>query len=100
MLTFPDDFLWGVSTSAHQVEGRNTSNQWSAWERLGRIRSGDRNHGACDWWRESRRDLDLCRELGLNAIRISLDWGRLEPVEGHWSRETVHHYRSLLDEIR
>ena len=100
MLTFPDDFLWGVSTSAHQFEGQNTSNQWSTWERRGRIRSGDYTHGACDWWRESRRDLDLCRELGLNAIRISIDWGRLEPAEGQWSRETVYRYRSLLDEIR
>ena len=63
MLAFPADFLWGVSTSAHQFEGQNTVNQWAAWERQGRIRSGDFNRDACDWWRESRRDLDLCREL-------------------------------------
>lgn len=100
MLPFPAGFLWGVSTSAHQFEGHNNHNQWAAWERLGRIRSGDRNRDACDWWRESRRDLDLCRELGLNAIRISVDWGRLEPAEGRWSRDAVHRYRSLLDEIR
>jgi beta-glucosidase len=100
MLQFPTGFQWGVSTSAHQFEGQNTYNQWSTWERHGRIRSGDRNRDACDWWRESRRDLDLCRELGLNAIRISVDWGRLEPAEGRYSRETIHRYRSLLDEIR
>ncbi len=100
MLLFPLDFCWGVSTSAHQFEGQNDHNQWAAWERQGRVRSGDRNRDACDWWRESRRDLDLCRELGLNAIRISIDWGRIEPTEGRYSRETIHRYRSLLDEIR
>lgn len=99
MLEFPESFLWGVSTSAHQFEGQNTSNQWAAWERLGRIRSGDFNRNACDWWRESRRDLELCRELGLNALRISVDWGRVEPSLGHWDRRTVHRYRVLLEEI-
>jgi beta-glucosidase len=99
MLSFPEGFLWGVSTSAHQFEGRNQHNQWAAWERQGRIRSGDRNRDACDWWRESRRDLDLCRELGLNAIRISVDWGRIEPNDGDLRRETIYRYRNLLDEI-
>lgn len=100
MLEFPAGFLWGVSTSAHQFEGQSTFNQWSAWERLGRIRSGDVNRDACDWWRESRRDLQLCRELGLNAIRISVDWGRIEPRFGQWDRGTVHRYRALIQEIR
>ncbi len=99
MLTFPSDFVWGVSTSAYQFEGGGSSNQWTTWERQGRIRSGDQNRNACDWWRETRRDLDLCRALGLDAIRISIDWGRVEPVQGETCRITLHRYRSLLDEI-
>ncbi len=31
LLKFPDNFLWGASTSSHQVEG-NTHNDWSQWE--------------------------------------------------------------------
>lgn len=100
MLSFPERFLWGVSTSAYQFEGRNTHNQWATWEKRGFIRSGDRNHEGCDWWLEPRRDLGLCRELGLNAIRVSVDWGRLEPHDGRWSREATHRYRSLLADIR
>lgn len=99
MLTFPEDFLWGVSTSAHQFEGGNAHNQWATWQQQGRIRSGDFNRYACDWWRESRRDLDLCRDLGLNAIRISVDWGRIEPRDGDWRRDTIYRYRALLEEI-
>ena len=100
MLTFPEGFLWGVSTSAHQFEGRNTHNQWSAWERKGRIRSGDSCRDACGWWHSSARDIHLCRELGLNSIRISVDWGRIEPRDCVWDRTAMHRYRSLLKEIR
>ena len=41
-------------------------------------------------------DLDLCRELGLNAIRISVDWGRVEPAEGKWNRSALARYRAIL----
>src|ERR1019366_15492 len=84
-VSFPDHFLWGVSTSSHQFEGGNTLNQWHDWERAGHIRSGTVSGEACDWWRNAERDLDLCSELGLNAIRISLEWSRMEPAYAHWS---------------
>jgi len=100
MLTFPQGFLWGVSTSAHQFEGRNSHNQWAAWERKGGIRSGDSCRDACGWWHSAERDIELCKGLGLNAIRISVDWGRIEPTECTWDRQSIHRYRSLLQAIR
>ncbi len=96
MLSFGRDFLWGVSTSAHQFEGGNIHNQWAAWELQGRIRSGDACGTACDWWRQAEADLDRCRDLGLNALRISVDWGRIEPREGEWDQRAVARYRALL----
>ncbi len=81
-LSFRPGFLWGVSTSAHQFEGGNLDNQWAAWERRGGIRSGHACAAACNWWERAEADLDLCYALGLNAIRISVDWGRVEPIEG------------------
>ena len=45
---------------------------------------------------KAEADLDLCRELGLNAIRISIDWGRVEPVEGQWNRSALARYRAML----
>ena len=95
-VSFPDNFLWGVSTSSHQFEGGNTLNQWHDWERAGRIRGGAPSGEACGWWRNAERDLDLCSELGLNAIRISLEWSRMEPAFGHWSREAVERYREII----
>ena len=60
---FPVGFAWGVASSAHQVEGGNFNNQWSAWERRGRIKSGDRAGLACDWWRNAEQDFDRAQHL-------------------------------------
>ncbi len=95
-LHFPHNFLWGVSTSAHQVEGGSTESQWSAWEAARRIKSGDRRGPACDWWRNAERDFDLAYGLGLNALRLSVDWSRLEPREGAWDDQAVARYRAML----
>lgn len=94
-VSFPDDFLWGVSTSSHQFEGANTMNQWHDWERAGHVRNGACG-AACNWWLRAERDLDLCQELGLNAIRISLEWSRMEPAFGHWSDAAVIRYREIV----
>ena len=49
--TFPEGFLWGTATAAHQVEGRNTNDTWYAWEQeTGRIVDGATATVACDWW--------------------------------------------------
>ena len=87
-LQFPEDFLWGVSTAAHQVEGDNC-NQWSDWEQAGRIKSGDSCGKACDWWENAERDFDIARDLGLKALRLSLEWSRIEPARGWTGPQTL-----------
>src|SRR5579871_2404651 len=95
----PPGFLWGVSTSAFQVEGDDNPSQWTAWEAAGRIKSGDRRNLACDWWRNAECDFDLARDLGLNALRLSVDWARLEPDEGCWSGPAFARYRTMLQAL-
>src|SRR5437879_1437403 len=95
-LRFPADFLWGVSTAAHQVEGGNDNNQWSAWEAAGRIKSGDRCGRACDWWNNAERDFDLAQEIGVNALRLSVEWSRIEPQEDQWDSRALERYRQML----
>ncbi|HWX55467.1 MAG TPA: family 1 glycosylhydrolase [Verrucomicrobiae bacterium] len=97
---FPADFAWGVSTSAHQVEGNNFNNQWSAWEKAGRIKSRDHVGLACDWWRNAEQDFDLARTLGVNALRLSLEWSRIEPREGTWDQDALSRYRAMLQALR
>jgi len=95
-LRFPKGFLWGVSTAAHQVEGNN-SNQWSDWEEAGRIKSGDECGKACDWWNNAERDFDIAQELGLKALRLSLEWSRIEPEEGGFDAQALQRYREMLE---
>ncbi len=97
-LRFPKDFLWGVSTAAHQVEGGN-SNQWSDWELAGRIKSGDSCGKACDWWENAERDFDIARDLGIKALRLSLEWSRIEPEEGRFDPAALHRYRQMLEAL-
>jgi beta-glucosidase len=97
---FPAGFVWGVATSAHQVEGGNVNNQWSAWEKKGRIKSGDHVGLACDWWRNAEQDFDRAQELGVNALRLSLEWSRIEPEEGCWNDEALERYREMLQALQ
>jgi beta-glucosidase len=98
-LKFPAGFLWGVSTAAHQVEGNNVASQWSAWEAAGRIRSGDRCGLACDWWCSAERDFDLAQSLGLNALRLSIEWSRIEPQPRNFDQTAICRYRQMLEAL-
>jgi len=95
---FPPGFLWGGATSAHQVEGDNTNNDWWAWEQAGRV--AQPSGRAADHYHRFREDFDLARELGHTAQRFSLEWSRIEPREGEWSREGLAHYGEVLDALR
>jgi beta-glucosidase len=97
---FPPDFAWGVATSAHQVEGATTNNQWHAWECNGRIKSGDRVGSACDWWRNAEADFDLAQSLGINALRLSVEWSRIEPSPDNWDQDALARYRQMLKALR
>ena len=95
---FPDSFLWGASTSAHQVEGGNTNNDWSAWEEAGHVSVSA--GAACDHFHRFRDDFDLARGLQHNAHRFSLEWSRIEPEEGHFSDEGLRHYGDVIDALK
>jgi beta-glucosidase len=90
-------FLWGAATSAHQVEGNTTSNDWWAWEQAtGAEKSGK----ACDHYARFADDFVLAKKLGHNAHRISIEWSRIQPRQGVWDREALEHYRAVLGNLR
>lgn len=99
-LTFPPDFRWGVATSSYQYEGDCENSQWHAWEKAGRIKNGDAAGLACDWWRHAERDFDLAQQLGLNALRLSVEWSRLEPRPNEWDAAAFARYRQMLQGLR
>jgi len=105
VLKFPNDFLWGAATSAHQVEGGN-SNDWSEWEksskRIKQLKKQDKNSDeyisskACDHYNKFKQDFDLAKSLNHNAHRFSIEWSRIEPEEGKINKGEIEHYRQVL----
>jgi beta-glucosidase len=94
---FPDGFLWGAATAAHQVEGNNLNNNWWKLEhdagQFGVQFSGD----AVDSYHRYREDMRLLADSGLNAYRFSLEWSRIEPSKGKFSRAELAHYRRMIE---
>jgi beta-glucosidase len=98
---FPEGFVWGTATAAHQVEGSNNNNDWAAWENQeGRIHKGDKAGLACDWWNGRwREDLDRAAEAGQTAHRLSVEWSRIQPAPNRWDEDALDRYRAILQGI-
>ena len=91
---FPPGFLWGAASAAHQVEGGNVWNDWWEYEQRGSV--PHRSEAACRHYELFARDFDLARSLGQNAHRFSIEWSRIEPQEGTWSRDAITHYADVI----
>jgi beta-glucosidase len=103
---FPSGFLWGASTSAYQIEGSPLADGAGAsiWHRFshipGRVAQGDTGDVACDHYRRWRDDVKLMKELGLQAYRFSIAWGRILPEgTGKVNQKGLDFYRALVDEL-
>ena len=97
-LNFPEGFLWGTATSAHQVEGNNIHNDWWEWEqtRPPEFRSGE----AADQYNRYEEDFGWVQSLGHNAHRLSIEWSRIEPEEGKFNQEEIDHYKKVLKTLK
>ena len=97
LLNFPRGFIWGSTTSSHQVEGNNNNNNWFAWEKAGNIPNRQSSGAACEWWSGRwREDFDRAVEIGQNAFRLSLEWSRIQPNPDRWDEGVLDHYRQII----
>jgi len=98
---FPDGFLWGAATSAHQVEGGNRWNDWWRFEQQpGAIRDGTVSGEACRHYQRFDEDFALAAADAHRAHRFSLEWSRIEPERGHIDAVAVAHYHAVLASLR
>ena len=93
----PASFLYGAASSSHQVEGNNSNNDWWHEEKAGKLPESKQ---ATDHYNRYAEDFGLAQQIGLNAMRISIEWSRIEPEPGHWNMEEVEHYRKVLLEMK
>ncbi|NLW95345.1 MAG: family 1 glycosylhydrolase, partial [Xanthomonadaceae bacterium] len=103
---FPEGFLWGAATAAHQIEGSPLADGAgpSIWTRFahtpGMTLNGDTGDVACDHYHRWKEDVRLMRELGLQAYRFSVSWSRILPGgTGRVNRKGLDFYSRLVDEL-
>jgi len=98
--SFPEGFVWGTATAAHQVEGGTWNNDWWAFEHTPGSGTVEPAGDACDHFWRYPSDIALLAGLGFGAYRFSLEWSRIEPDEGEFSINALDHYRRMIATTR
>ena len=99
---FRDDFVWGVASSAYQVEGRDPEdgcgkNIWDTFAEEGRILDGKDAYTACDHMHRYKEDYKLMKLLGIKAYRFSMSWARILPEgTGKVNEKAIAMYRDMI----
>lgn len=95
-MSFPKGFFFGAATAAHQVEGNNIHSDYWAQEQMPHSSFAEPSMDACDHYNRYEEDIALLAQAGLNAYRFSIEWARIEPVEGSYDMAEVEHYRRVI----
>jgi beta-glucosidase len=103
---FPAAFVWGAASAAYQIEGaaRTEGRGESVWDRFcatpGKVRNGDDGAVAIDFYHRYREDIELMRELGIDAFRFSVAWPRVLPGgTGAVNASGLDFYDRLVDAL-
>ncbi|PTP21863.1 6-phospho-beta-glucosidase [Vibrio splendidus] len=99
---FPEDFFWGASTSAYQVEGAwNEDGKGPSVIDMGKVVEGTTDFKVTsDHYHRYKEDVALFAELGLKAYRFSIAWTRIFPNgDGEVNQKGIEFYSNLIDEL-
>ena len=106
-MSYPKDFIWGVATSAGQIEGGwnedgRTPSVWDTFaEKPGKIFRGETPHIACDSYHRYARDIENMKKLGVNSYRMSIAWSRVMPQgTGAVNDKGLDYYKRVLTGLR
>lgn len=104
--SFPEEFKWGVATSAYQIEGAVAEDGrgesiWDVYSHTpGRVLNGDNGDIAADHYHRFREDVALMKELGVDSYRFSVSWPRVIPRGcGEVNKAGIEFYRKLVEAL-
>jgi beta-glucosidase len=101
---FGEDFIWGVSTAAVQIEGAHDADGKgeSVWDvftqKKGKIKGGHHHRIATDFYNRYQTDIDLIKQLNIPNFRFSISWSRILPNgTGEINQAGVDYYNRVID---
>jgi beta-glucosidase len=97
---FPKGFLWGAAIAGHQAEGDNVGSDAWLLENVQPTEFKEPSGSGVDHYRLYDQDIAMLAGAGLNTFRFSIEWARVEPVEGMFSVAAIGHYRDVLQACR
>ena len=103
---FKNEFVWGVASSAYQIEGSDKEdgrgrNIWDDFCDEGRVLGRQNAYVACDHYHRYKEDIALMRELGVKAYRFSISWARILPEgTGRVNQKAIAFYRDMIAEMK
>ena len=106
ILTFPKNFIWGVATSAYQIEGawNEDGRGLSIWDTFshtpGKIANNENGDIAADHYHRWKEDIALLSDMGIQAYRFSTAWPRIFPDgTGKVNKKGLDFYDRIVDEL-
>ncbi len=103
-MSFSKDFVWGVSTSAFQIEGAylHDGKGRSVWDDFcdtpKKVFGGHTGAVACDHFNRFKEDIKLMAQLGIKNYRFSISWPRVMPQgTGAVNKNGLRFYSELVD---
>lgn len=100
---FGSDFIWGVSTSAYQIEGAHNKDGkgpsiWDEFTNKGKAYKKQTGNLACDFYHRYEEDIELMAKLGIKNFRFSISWSRIFPNgKGEINQKGVAFYHQVID---
>ncbi|KAB1224247.1 Beta-glucosidase 12 [Morella rubra] len=107
--SFPAGFIFGTASSSYQYEGAAKEggkgpSVWDIYTHRYPSKITDRGNGdvAIDQYHRYKEDVEIMKEMGLDAYRFSISWTRILPngkLRGGVNREGVKYYNNLINEL-
>ncbi len=91
-----DGLLLGTATAATQIEGGDENNNWARFAAEGKVKDGTSPLRADDHYSRFKEDIDLMAKMGMHIYRFGIEWSRIEPQRGVYSKAALLHYREEI----
>lgn len=102
---FGEDFKWGVTISAFQNEGAVAADGKgpSIWDtfshKKGKIKTGETADEACNFYYNTKEDIDLASQLNFENFGFSVAWSRVFPDgKGQINQKGIDFYNKVIDQ--